>query len=293
MTPREERGLVIAALCKLKKTPEGWIVPSQSGDGLYTVDPQRQTCTCPDHRERGQKCKHLYAVEFTISEVNPDGTVTDTKSLTFTEKVTYKQDWPAYNLAQSIEKDRVQELLRDLVPWSSRTGGTLRRDASRTASAMPCSRWSSRSIRRSVAAARLPICARHTNAGTRPSASGRAKVCTFMEDETYTPILKRLIVESSRPLRAIETKFAIDSSGFSSNKFERLFHHKYSVTKFRHTWVKCHVASGVKTNIVTAVRILDKDAADSPQFIPLVQRHTSTSPSAKCPPTPRTAASKT
>jgi len=28
---------------------------------------------------------------------------------------------------------------------------------------------------------------------------------------------------------------------------------------------------GVKTNIVTAVRILDKDAADSPQFSPLVK----------------------
>jgi hypothetical protein len=29
--------------------------------------------------------------------------------------------------------------------------------------------------------------------------------------------------------------------------------------------------SGVKTNVVTAVRILDKDAHDSPQFIPLVK----------------------
>lgn len=31
-------------------------------------------------------------------------------------------------------------------------------------------------------------------------------------------------------------------------------------------WVKAHVACGVKTNVVTAVRILDKDAADCPQF---------------------------
>ena len=29
--------------------------------------------------------------------------------------------------------------------------------------------------------------------------------------------------------------------------------------------------SGVKTNIVTAVEILDRDAADSPQFKPLVE----------------------
>ena len=36
-------------------------------------------------------------------------------------------------------------------------------------------------------------------------------------------------------------------------------------------WVKTHVACGVKTNVVTAVRILDKDAHDSPQFVPLVK----------------------
>ena len=39
----------------------------------------------------------------------------------------------------------------------------------------------------------------------------------------------------------------------------------------RCVWVKTHIASGVKTNVVTAVRIIDKDAADCPQFIPLVK----------------------
>src|SRR5438094_6133526 len=37
-------------------------------------------------------------------------------------------------------------------------------------------------------------------------------------------------------------------------------------------WVKAHIASGVKTNVVAAVRILDKDAADCPQFVPLVKQ---------------------
>ena len=39
----------------------------------------------------------------------------------------------------------------------------------------------------------------------------------------------------------------------------------------RCAWVKTHIAFGVKTNIVTAVRILDKDAGDCPQFVPLVK----------------------
>ena len=42
---------------------------------------EKQTCTCPDHLEAGFKCKHLYAVEYTIKrEVHPDGSVTDTKT---------------------------------------------------------------------------------------------------------------------------------------------------------------------------------------------------------------------
>src|SRR4051794_20384639 len=127
MEAREQRGLVIAALCKLNKTDEGWLVPSQSGaERIYRVNVQAQTCTCPDHLEAGFKCKHLYAVEFTIKrEVHTDGSVTETKSVTFTEKVTYKQDWPAYNAAQSVEKDRLQELLYDLcrcLPEPERTG---------------------------------------------------------------------------------------------------------------------------------------------------------------------------
>lgn len=60
-------------------------------------------------------------------------------------------------------------------------------------------------------------------------------------------------------------------SGFGTSKFERYFDHKYGVTRQKTIWVKTHVCSGVHSNIVTAVRILDKDAADSPQFIPLVQ----------------------
>src|SRR5262249_52365680 len=38
-----------------------------------------------------------------------------------------------------------------------------------------------------------------------------------------------------------------------------------------HDWVKAHAICGVKTNIVTAVRIESRDAGDSPQFKPLVE----------------------
>jgi transposase len=98
-----------------------------------------------------------------------------------------------------------------------------------------------------------------------------AKVTAFFEDAYFTPILKALIGQSARPLRGVERDFAIDSSGFGSTRHERWYDEKYGITRNRSVWVKAHIASGVCTNVVTAVRILDKDAADCPQFVPLVK----------------------
>jgi transposase len=69
----------------------------------------------------------------------------------------------------------------------------------------------------------------------------------------------------------VETDFAIDSSGFGTSKHERWYDQKYGCTRTRCTWLKAHICSGVKTNVITAVRILDKDSGDSPQFAPLVK----------------------
>ena len=66
-------------------------------------------CSCPDFELRGQTCKHGYAVEFVIRrETAPDGTVTETRAA----RVTYAQNWPAYNAAQTSEKAPVDVMIR-------------------------------------------------------------------------------------------------------------------------------------------------------------------------------------
>ena len=97
------------------------------------------------------------------------------------------------------------------------------------------------------------------------------KVTSFHENAAYTPILHELIKQSAMPLRTVETDFAVDSTGFSSNRFETWYDHKYGCNRRKCMWVKVHAACGVKTNVVTSVKILDKDANDSPQFAPLVK----------------------
>src|SRR5262249_59041995 len=81
-----------------------------------------------------------------------------------------------------------------------------------------------------------------------------------------TPILYEMIRQSSLPLKEVETTFAPDSSGFCTSRFIRWFDIKYGVTREEAQWVKVHLMTGVKTNIVTAVVIDDQHAADETRF---------------------------
>ncbi len=276
MTPREERGLIIAATCRLNRNNDGtWRVPSQTNKDaiFYTVNLETKACTCPDCKESGMVCKHYFAASIVHKrDVLPDGTVIEQKTLAFAEKKVYRQDWPAYNLAQATEKRRLQILLADLcrnLPErerpSERPGPKphLTRDA---VFAMAFKVYCGLSSRRYS----TDLLEAHEKGFVTKPICG-PKVTAFFEDPYFTPILKELIGYSARPLRSLERDFAIDSSGFGSTKYERWYDQKYGITRNRSVWVKAHIASGVRTNIVTAVRILEQHSADSPQFVPLVK----------------------
>ena len=59
------------------------------------------------------------------------------------------------------------------------------------------------------------------------------KICEFLQNDALTPILKRLIVAASLPLRTVETVFAPDSTGFSVPKFVRWYDEKYGRAALR------------------------------------------------------------
>jgi hypothetical protein len=116
ITEREIKALQIAAKSKLTQKGDVWLVPSQAGHGEYEVrpDPQVPRCTCPDHEYTQARCKHIYAVEYTLMrETTSDGATVVTETVKVTRK-TYTQDWPAYNAAQTHEKSELQALLYEL-----------------------------------------------------------------------------------------------------------------------------------------------------------------------------------
>jgi transposase len=84
-----------------------------------------------------------------------------------------------------------------------------------------------------------------------------------------------LIVGAAVPLRAVETDFAIDSTGFTSTQLVGLRQQeKYGSEKTRrvHDWVKVHAVCGVKTNVITAIEVTERNTQDAPFFAPLISK---------------------
>jgi hypothetical protein len=279
---REQRGLEIAATVKITRHGDRWFVPSQSRGAIasnnsrYEVKPDvsNPQCTCPDYEIRRVKCKHIWAVEFTLRrevEVSNDGqTVTETVTETVKIRKTYSQDWPAYNEAQVNEKDRFQTLLYELcqgIGTGSQKTGRPRLPLEDMIFAATFKVYSTVSGRRFMSDLRDAHLKGHISHVPHYNS-----VFNYFESEELTPYLETLIEESSLPLQAIESEFAVDSSGFSTSRFVQWSNAKYTNHKLltSREWIKVHLMCGVKTNIVTSVTITDRFAADCPQFKSLV-----------------------
>jgi transposase len=274
---RKQRGLEIAAIIPIDRKGRNYIVPSMSGNGRYTVDPVAHTCTCPDHKERNCKCKHQWAVEFAAKRettINADGstTVTETVAIKATKKTTYSQNWPAYNEAQTNEQDQFRRLLADLckgltTPPRGPRGGRPPLPLSDAVFAVVFKVYSTFSGRRFISDLR----AAHAD-GYISRLPHFSNIFHYLENPDLFEVLKALVVESAKPLAAVESRFAADSSGFATSRFVRWFDHKYGVVRADHDWVKIHVMTGVKTNVVTAVEIKERNAGDVTQMPALMNQ---------------------
>lgn len=264
MEARQERGQQIAAAGRLRQKGALWIVPSQRGAGTYVVDPATPECTCPDFKERQLACKHVFAVEYTVKRVTtPFGSI-----VTETVRVTYPQQWPAYNAAQTNEKRHVAELLRDLCsaidePPAKRGRPPLSPRTAVFAAVMKV--YSGMSTRRAMSDL-TDLAAK----GFIPGAPHFNSVIKAMDDPALGSILSAMIHESAGPLAAVETDFAVDSSGFASHVYHRWYDEKYGRERSQVEWLKAHVMVGVRTNIVTSVEVTGGTAADSRFLEPLL-----------------------
>jgi transposase len=262
MDLRELKGLEIAARCKVEFQSGVWLVPSQSGSGKYRVTLSPDGCQCEDFSLRQQPCKHIHAVRLVL-ERDYGGKAPIVVTEDIPKRKTYKQDWPAYNEAQVTEKRRFQVLLADLcrnvpqLPQPER--GQRRPPTADVVFAMVFKVYSTVSTRRFTCDLEDALAKGHVSQAIHYNS-----ICRHFEMAELTPILRDLITKSSLPLRAVESVFAPDSTGFSTSRFIRWFDEKYGSERSGHDWVKVHIMTGTHTNIITAAEIHGRDANDSP-----------------------------
>ena len=190
------------------------------------------------------------------------------KKLTKNKKHT--QEWHAYNTAQTNEKLIFMKLLKDLcenveqpiykfgrptLPFSDMLFGSIMKT------------YTGFSLRRFMSDMKIA-----KEFGLVDKVPCYSSLSNFMNKEEVKLILEQLITISSFPLKEVEKDFAVDSSGFSTSRFARWFDYKWGKERKYKIWLKAHLCSGTKTNIVTAVKITEGHKNDSPQLKGLVKK---------------------
>ena len=267
---REDRAKELIKVYDIVETPQGWKVPSQTDSKLsYLVkfDGHEPLCDCPDCKKRKTKCKHIFAVEFYIKrQIDEKGKLTETKGV----KVTYQQNWKAYNKAQTNEKLIFMKLLKDLcsnIEQPKYEFGHPSVSFQDMAFCMAYKVYSTLSARRFMSD--LVIA---KEMGLIDQVPHYNVLLKYFNSKEFSPIIQKLIQLSALPLREVEKDFAVDSSGFSTCRFTRWYDYKWGKDKKQRIWLKAHICSGVKTNIITALKITEGHDNDSPQLKGLVER---------------------
>ncbi len=267
MEMRQIRGMEIARQKTKMIRPVkdgGWLVQSQSDkDRAYRVN-EEFDCDCPDSQGRKITCKHAFAVRYFLKTEwdTPNGKVVKEKRLS------YPQAWKAYTKAQTSEVKMFDELLSDLVESIEEPEQDMGRPRVPLKSQAYCAIqkvYSQLSSRRAYS--RYKHSESRAQIGAAPSYN---VVNVALNRADLTPILHELITLSALPLKCVETDFAVDSTGFRTTSFSQYCEEKYEL-KRQHKWIKAHICTGVKTNVITAAEITDENGADCPQFSPLVQ----------------------
>jgi transposase len=254
-------------------TPGEFVVPSQSGAGFYRVTGIGipggfEACQCPDFNDRLAPCKHILLVRLWIA--GPCSTPPTEQTRNPVHKPRVRP--PFYSEAQQQEGRLFPILLRELAAGVSEP----ERDPHRAGRpSIPMRDQAFCAIQKVYSG----FSARRSESGRQSAASeGRIEavpywdvVSKFLCRPESTRILEDLLARSALPLRSIEVRCAIDSTGFRTTRFHHYREEKYNPTR-KNVWLKAHALVGIRTHAVLAVDISEGTAGDSPRFAALLER---------------------
>lgn len=261
---RELRGQQIVLNSEIRLHKGFHHVPSQQTSEVYKVNSETLECNCPDFNFRLRTCKHVYAVAIQQKRIDK------LKVVPFIPRNRYSQDWTAYNISQTTEKAEFLRLLSDLTrgfaddpQMNGRPalplGDMLFSIIFKVYSQMSSRRFTT-DLQDAHAKGFIDECP-HYNSLNR-----------YMEKESLTEHLQRLVEETSKPLASLESNFAVDSTGLgisNSVAWSRAKYKDQAMLKVKN-WLKIHCCVGTHTNVITAVEITDKRGHDGAHFIPVM-----------------------
>ena len=246
-------------MCMECRNCKGWDVTKRGIIKLKT-EKTKQVYYCKSCRKRFVK-EREYERVFPIEHKEPSN---------HKKRKTYSQDWPNYNNAKMQEKVMFIDILRDLSnlivnekpPSVGRTPIPIQEMVFSTV--MKC--YERISSRREYS--ELKIEQERDKLDIVPHFN---TVIKYFNDTKLIQILNDLITVSALPLAGVEDTFAVDSTGFSSALYSRWFDYRFGKDKKIKNWLKVHAICGVKSHIVTAIKVTNGSGADSPQFPQLVK----------------------
>jgi len=199
------------------------------------------------------------------SELFPEGTYKVIKEI---ERLTTTQEWSAYNQAQTNERIISEKLLLELLDFIQPEDETkIGYSTKEKIYCMFVYNYTKQSSRRCISELRMA-----EERKALPKTPHFNSVLNFFAYPEMTPLLQKLILITALPLKNVEKDFAIDSSGFSTSLYERWVDVKLNKVRSLRHWKKCHIMVGVKTNVITSVKVTESNRSDTLEYIPLARK---------------------
>lgn len=180
------------------------------------------------------------------------------------------QNWHKYNLAKTNEKRLFYELLHDLSkiivePKYQFGRPTIPlKDLFFSAGLKLYSNYSGRKVISDL---------KHAEGAGYISKSCHYNTLTeFLGCPATQDLLQKLLTISALPLRKLEDKFSIDSSGFGSYQYERWQRVKWGTKRGFRNYLKGHILIGTRTNIICSCEITPGNFSDIKQAPSLLKK---------------------
>ena len=258
-------GPIVTGTTKIESLNGVWLVTTDSDDKPLLVDAQRQTCECRPEIV-GNKCSHLFAVE-NHWLFDPFEDVAPVKAK---KRRSYPQNWPKYDEAERMIASQFPVLLSQLADMSVQPEHRMgRRQLAVADKIFGCvyKVYYGKGVREFMGYLDTARRAGHVH-----NVPHYNTFTNFLKKPDTTRMLLELLSLSALPFVPVETKFAIDGSGFSTSRSVTWFNKRYGRITDNREWVKAHIICGVKTNVIVAADVSGWRAHDSLFFEPLVAR---------------------